>query len=100
MVLVGVAEIKSRQESVMTSTIQEEVDRNYEAFVKMLPQILPVHRDRFALMKNGEILGYFSTMEDAREAAGMVIKDRLFSIQQVTDAPLGMGFYTNAVVIN
>ena len=39
---------------------QDEVDRNHEEFLKILPQILQHHRDRYALMKGGKILGYFS----------------------------------------
>jgi hypothetical protein len=82
------------------SAIQEEVDRNYEAFAKMLPSILPLHRDKYALMKAGEIIDYFSTAEDARTAGDRFIKDKIFSIQQVSDAALNLGFYTNAIVIH
>jgi hypothetical protein len=83
------------------SIIQEEVDRNYEAFTKMLPSILPRHRDKYALMKSGEIIGYFSTAEDARTAGDIkFIEDKIFSIQQVSDAALNLGFYTDAIVIH
>jgi hypothetical protein len=83
-----------------SESIQQEVDRNYEAFVKMLPAILPTHRDKYALMKGGEIISYFSTAEDARTAGEKFIPDKVFSIQQVSDAALNYGFYTDAVVIH
>jgi hypothetical protein len=78
-------------------TRQEEVDRNYEAFNKMLPQILAEHRGKYALMKNGEILGYYSTPQDAAESAEKFIPDRLYSIQQVTNASADLGYYSHAV---
>ena len=81
----------------MSHTIQEEVDLNFEAFQKMLPTIIRDHRGRHALMKDGEILGYYSSVEDARIAASTFIKDGLFSIQQVTDVSINLGFFNYAV---
>lgn len=78
-------------------SIQEEVDLNYEAFRVLLPQIIGVHRDRYALMKDGKIVNYFTSAEDARVAAESFIKDGLFSIQHVTDASINLGFFNYAV---
>ena len=77
--------------------IQTEVNRNYEEFVKALPEILPAHRDRYALMKDGKILGYYSTAHDARQAAETFIKDRIYSIQKVTDSSIDLGYFSHAV---
>jgi hypothetical protein len=82
------------------STIQEEVDKNFDAFLKLLPTLLLTHRDKYALMKNQEILGYYSSAEDARVAAENFIKDGVYSIQQVTDASIDLGFFTHAVPVN
>lgn len=90
----------AEMEQFMVKAIQEEVDRNYEVFSKLLPTLLPTQRGRFALMKDGAILSYFSTMEDARAAAVQFIPDNVYSIQQVTDTALNLGFYTSAIVIN
>jgi hypothetical protein len=84
----------------MASAIQEEVDRNYEAFQKLLPTILGAHRDKYALMKDRQILSYYSSAEDARVAAATFIKDGLFSIQQVTDMAINLGYFTYAVPVN
>ncbi len=35
----------------------EEVDRNYDAFMRVLAEILPEHRDEYALMRDGEMTG-------------------------------------------
>lgn len=77
--------------------IQTEVDENYAAFLKELPSIIAAHRDRFALMKDKKIIGYFTTAQDARAAADSFIKDGIFSIQQVTDQTINLGYFTDAV---
>lgn len=84
-------------ELVVGKTIQEEVDHNFEEFGKLLPGILSVHRGKFALMKDGQIMGYYSSPADARAAADMAFKDGLFSIQHVTDQSISLGFYTDAM---
>lgn len=81
-------------------SIQEEVDRNYEAFLSLLPTIIGSHRDKYALMKGGKILGYYSSAEDARVAAATFIADGLFSIQQVTDMAINLGYFSNAVPVH
>lgn len=78
--------------------IQDEVDRNFEEFEKLLPSIIGVHREKYALMKDGKILGYYSSAEDARVTATTFIKDGIYSIQQVTDNSINLGFFNHAVI--
>jgi hypothetical protein len=84
---------------MMPKIQQQEVDQNYAAFEALLPAILPMHRGQFALMKDGQVLGYYSTATDARSAAEMAIRDGLFSIQHVTDSAINLGFYTDAMSV-
>ena len=84
----------------MPSPQQEEVDRNYDEFIKVLPSILASHRDKHALMKAGKVLGYYSSAEDARVAGDSFIGDKIFSIQRVTDATVDLGFFTYAVPVS
>ncbi|MGH7068952.1 MAG: hypothetical protein ACREFO_02920 [Acetobacteraceae bacterium] len=84
----------------MSSNNQEEVDRNYEAFLKILPSILRANRNKYALMKDEKILGYYGTAADARVAADTFIADGRFSIQEVTDSSVDLGFYTDAVPVD
>ena len=82
----------------MTSTsAREQVDKNYEAFVAMLPNILPIHQNKYALMKDGEVVGYYSTLEDAYMTANKFYHDQPFSVQKVTDIPVDLGFFSHAV---
>jgi hypothetical protein len=72
-----------------------EVDRNYDSFMRMLGAILPEHRDELALMRDGNIVGYFKTPKEALRAAVERFPDRIFSIQEVTDEPLDLGFWSH-----
>jgi hypothetical protein len=84
----------------MKHTVTDEVDRNYEAFLKLLPAIDPANRERFALMKDQKILGFYSSAEDARTAAETFIKDGLYSIQQATEGVIDLGFFNYAVPVD
>jgi hypothetical protein len=77
-------------------TIQQELDRNYEEFQKLLPTIIAQNRGRYALMRDGKIVNYFSTPVDARAAAEVIFTDSLFSIQPVTDMALDLGYFSYA----
>ena len=73
----------------------EEVDRNYEAFERMLPAILAAHRDQVALMKDQKIVGFYDKPVDALRAAAQRFPDDVFSIQEVTDVPIDLGIWSH-----
>ena len=72
-----------------------EVDRNYDAFVRILGSILSKHRDQLALMRDQKIVGFYDTPHEALEAADQLFPDRIFSIQEVTDEPIDLGFWSH-----
>ena len=72
----------------------DEVDRNYEAFERMLPDILAAHRDQYALMKGREIVGFYDKPVDALKAGATLFGDGIFSIQEVTDEPIDLGIWS------
>jgi hypothetical protein len=72
-----------------------EVDRNYDAFVRILNDILPSHRDQLALMREGEIVAYFDKPGEAYRAGLARFTDGIFSIQEVTDEPIDLGFWSH-----
>ena len=74
---------------------RQEVDRNYDAFTRMLGTILREHRDQLALMRDGHIVGYFDTPRQALSAASEQFPDGIFSIQEVTDEPIDLGFWSH-----
>ena len=74
---------------------QLQVDRNYDAFTRILSGLLPDHRDQLALMRDGEVVGFYVTPREALEAATEKFTDGIFSIQEVTDEPIDLGFWSH-----
>lgn len=72
-----------------------EVDRNYDAFVRLLGSILPEHRNQLALMRDGQVLGYFGSPGAANRAGHERFPDGIYSIQEVTDEPIDLGFWSH-----
>jgi hypothetical protein len=83
---------------VMTQEqMREQVDKNYQAFLALLPTIIPLHQDKYALMKDGVAVGFYTTLEDAYMTANQFYKDQPFSVQKVTETPVDLGFFSHAV---
>ena len=78
---------------------RHQVDDNYKAFQTLLPSIIALHQDKYALMKDGAAVGFYSTLEDAYMTANQFYKDQPFSVQKVTDAPIDLGFFSHAVLV-
>ena len=72
-----------------------EVDQNYDVFMRMLADLLPEHRDQLALMRDGQVVGFYDTPREVLEAAAEKFPDGIFSIQDVTDEPIDLGFWSH-----
>lgn len=80
----------------MTQQQRREVDRNYHAFTSALSAIVQEHRDQFVLMHDGAIIAYFDKPGDAYREGLSRYADAMFSIQEVTDEPIDLGFWSHA----
>ena len=74
-----------------------QVERNYEAFRAKLPELLPVHGGKFALMKDGEIVDFFDTAMDAYTVGKKEFGIGGFSIQEIVDRVLDLGYFSHAL---
>lgn len=72
-----------------------EVDRNYDVFMRMLASLLPDHRNEWALMRDGQIVGLFAKPGKANCAGVKRYPDAIFSIQEITDEPIDLGFWSH-----
>jgi hypothetical protein len=63
--------------------------------MRMLGSLLPEHRDKHALMRDGEIVGLFAKPGEANRAGVQRYPDGIFSIQEVTDEPIDLGFWSH-----
>ena len=82
-----------------TNDAREQVDRNYDAFLAMLPTLITTHPNKFALLKDGEMIGAYSSLEDAYATAHRFLANQNFSVQKITDVPVDLGFFSHAVSI-
>lgn len=81
----------------MANALQEEIDRNFDAFQRLVGQHLPERKGQWALMRQGEIVSFHPNAGSA-EGAGMArFKDDLFSIQELTDEVVDLGFFSHVV---
>lgn len=76
---------------------RKEVDQNYTAFRKMLPSIISQHGGQFALMKDRKCVAFFDTGGDAQFAGQKLYGDGKFSIQEVTQGAVDLGWYSRAL---
>ena len=70
-----------------------EIDRNYDALMRVLSTLLPRHRDEIALMRDGEIVGLYKSVRAANREGMARFPDQIFSLQEVTDEPLDLGYW-------
>jgi hypothetical protein len=92
---------KSEAESVAKAkdrdALNAEIVVNYKAFSEMLPRLLAENEGKFCLLRHGEIIEFFDTANDAYLLGSKRFSDGLFSIQEVSDTPVDLGFFSHAV---
>lgn len=77
---------------------QAEVDQNYDAFQRQLATFLPRHRNEFALMRAREVVSFFASPGEAYRSGLTRFGDVPFSIQEVTDEPIDLGFFSHVAL--
>ena len=80
----------------MLEHAQVEIDRNYEFFRSYLPSIVADHRGEFAVLHNRNCVGIYRTLIQAVTEAVNQFDEGHYSIQEVTDTPLDLGFFSHA----
>ena len=81
----------------MAETRQTEVNTNFEAFQRILPELSRRHPNRWALMRHGRCVACYDTLRDAYTAAQTQYDDGLFSVQKISDAVVDLGWFSHAV---
>jgi hypothetical protein len=73
------------------------VDRNFSAFMGMLPDLLLTHPGKYALLHDGEVVDFFDSLSDAVRFGHAKFGDLNFSVQEVTRQDVSLGFYSHAL---
>jgi len=82
---------------MMQAEFEHEVDRNFDVFLASLESLMTSHSGQFVLLKSGRIEDFFPTQDAALKAGRTRYPDRIFSIQEVTDRPVDLGFFSHAI---
>jgi hypothetical protein len=80
----------------MSTELDNEIDRNLFAFLPRIPQLIADHEGEFALLRHQELVSLHKRLRDALDEASNSFSDGIFSIQQVTDKPVELGFFSYA----
>lgn len=76
---------------------EEQLSKNYEAFQRQLPDLIPLHGGKFVLMHDGEIVEMFDTARDAYVSGNKLFPDKEFSIQEIANVPVNLGYLSHAL---
>jgi hypothetical protein len=76
---------------------REELERNFAAFQECLPELLQSHAGKFAVIRNKKIVDFFDTLADAAKFAARSYPDDMFSIQEVSERRIQLGFFSLAI---
>lgn len=78
------------------SALSEEVDRNYDFFQRHISSYLPEKVGKYALLRDREVIGFFDDPGEAAREGAKRFRDNIFSIQEVSSAPIDLGLYSHA----
>lgn len=73
-----------------------EIEKNYQFFVGHVGSILPNQRGKYALLHHQQVVQVYDALLDAVLAGHSQFQDGMFSVQEVTDTPLDLGFFSHA----
>lgn len=76
---------------------RDELEKNFQAMSERMNEYIQIHANKYALMRDGEVVEFYNTWEDAYKTGMKFFKDEMFSVQQVTKTPVDLGFFSHAV---
>jgi hypothetical protein len=74
------------------ASLKSEVDHNYDYFQRNLEGFLKDHPGEYALLKSGAVISFHPEPGDAYRTGLNLFSDEIFSIQEVTNQPVDLGF--------
>lgn len=86
--------------SIQPDIKQRIVDENYKAFSEKLPELMKNYAGKFVVMRNKEVMGFFDTSRDAMIHGTRTYPDGLFSVQEVTQKIVDLGWFSHADLHN
>ena len=75
----------------------QAIERNFQFFQSVLPDLVKDHQGRYVLLRHEEIVGIYDTVHDAQMTGKKFYADNLFSVQKVETRPIELGIFSHAV---
>lgn len=79
----------------MTHSLTAEIDANYDFFQRHLSEFIFTHTGQYALLRNKAVIEFFDRPGEAFRYGKQAFNDGLFSIQEVTEEPIDLGFFSH-----
>jgi hypothetical protein len=79
---------------MLTEEKRLALQRNFCAFMQLLPQLLPAHEGKFVLMRDGNIVAYHASSRDALLDGKRQFQDDLFSVQHIRRTEADFGWFS------
>ena len=83
----------------MEEVLELETDLNFDYFQTIVGGLLASNLGQYALLRDQGIVAFFQTAADAVRDGFRRFEDKRFSIQQVDDQPVDLGFYSHVADI-
>ena len=84
--------------AIQLEEARREATRNFEVFLEKLPKLLETDRGKWTLLHQAELIAIFDTYEEAGQAAGELYPNDVYSMQEITDQIVDLGWYSRAPV--
>ena len=81
----------------MERALEMEIESNFDFFLRRVGSYLPEKKGQFALLRNADVVSFHTTVSAAEMAGAQRFGDGIYSIQEVTDEPVDLGFFSYAV---
>lgn len=79
----------------MSTTLTAEIDANYDYFARNLAYFLNDHKGQYALLKDRQLVRFFEEPGTAYRFGKAEFPDGIFSIQEVIEEPVDLGFFSH-----
>lgn len=77
---------------------QQAVDENYTEFKRRLPELIRTDAGKFVVLRDCQVVRLFDDFDAALDFCHYRYPDGLFSVQEVTQTPVEMGYFSHVML--
>lgn len=80
----------------MQTQLELEIDKNFDFIQRNMAAYLPSQEGRYALLRDCCVIEFYDTAASAERAGNQKYGDQPFSIQEITQSTVDLGFFSYA----